>query len=41
MTVSYTHLDVYKRQGYIRAKIDSHENMPKFDTKKQFNVSMK
>lgn len=29
------------REGYIRAKIDSRENMPKFDTKKQFNVSMK
>lgn len=26
------------REGYIRAKIDSLENMPKFDTKKQFNV---
>jgi hypothetical protein len=29
------------REGYIRAKIDSRENMPKFNTKKQFNVSMK
>lgn len=30
------------REGYIRAKIDSRENMPKFDLKKkQFNVSMK
>ena len=26
------------REGYIRAKIDSREKMPKFNTKKQFNV---
>lgn len=25
-------------EGYIKVKIDSRENMPKFDTKKQFNV---
>lgn len=28
------------REGFIRAKIDSRKNMPKFNTKKEFNVSL-
>lgn len=29
------------REGYIKAKINSRKLMPKFDTKKQFNVPKK